>query len=82
MSPTPVGANAPAPTPQGGSATCTPRSGIIEITAVDGSITGYLANVTTQFGQYGFSPNKTDAIQVTAHCDGDRFDLTTSVRNH
>ncbi|GJE94548.1 hypothetical protein PsYK624_107180 [Phanerochaete sordida] len=82
VSPTPIGANSPAPTPQAGSATCTPRSGIIEITAVDGSIAGYLANVTTQFGQYGFSSNKADAIQVTAHCDGDRFDLTTSDPNY
>ena len=81
VSPTPIGANSPAPTQQvSGSDSCTPRTGIIEITSTDGSITGYLANVTTRFGQYGFSPNKTDAIQVQAHCDDDRFDLTTIVR--
>lgn len=78
-SPTPVTAAAgPAATPV--SAACTPRSGIVEITSTDGTVTGYLADVTTRFGQYGFSPNKTDAIQVQAHCDGKRFDLTTLVR--
>ncbi|EKM58240.1 uncharacterized protein PHACADRAFT_252417 [Phanerochaete carnosa HHB-10118-sp] len=78
VSPTPVGANSPAPTQQAsGSGSCTQRSGIIEIASVDRSISGYLANVTTRFGQYGFSPNKGDAIEVLAHCDGDRFDLTT-----
>lgn len=78
-SPTPVAdASSPAATPV--SAACTPRSGIVEITSTDGSVTGYLADITTRFGQYGFSPNKTDAIQVQAHCDGSRFDLTTLVR--
>ena len=79
-SPTPVvDAAGAAPTPVN-AASCTPRSGIIEITSTDGSITGYLADITTRFGQYGFSPNKTDAIQVHAHCDGNRFDVTTLVR--
>jgi len=78
VSPTPVGANSPAPTQQAtGSGSCTPRTGTIEMTSADGSIVGYLANVATRFGQFGFSPDKTDAIQVQAHCDGDRFDLTT-----
>lgn len=79
-SPTPVSdASGAAPTPVS-AASCTPRTGIIEITSADGSINGYLADVTTRFGQYGFSPNKEDAITIFAHCDGDRFDLTTSVR--
>ncbi|KIP11195.1 hypothetical protein PHLGIDRAFT_33538 [Phlebiopsis gigantea 11061_1 CR5-6] len=76
-SPTPVvDAAGAAPTPVNG-ASCSPRSGLIEITSTDGSITGYLADITTRFGQYGFSPNKTDAIEVQVHCDGNRFDITT-----
>lgn len=78
VSPTPVGANSPAPTPQNaGSSFCTPRTGVIEITSLDGTTKGYLANVTTLFGQYGFSPKREDAMQVQALCDGERFDIVT-----
>ena len=56
-----------------------PRDGIVEIIDGDSNVLGYLGDVTTQFGQYGYCPEREKAMKVHANCDGDRFNLMTVV---
>lgn len=68
----------PQPTPVNpGKAYCMPRDGIVEIIDGDSNVLGYLGDVTTQFGQYGYCPEREKAMKVHANCDGDRFNLMT-----
>jgi hypothetical protein len=66
---------------------CSPRNGVIHVSAAgtpgDNSrpaLDGYLSRTGNEFGEYGYTTNRTDALTVTINdCNGAPFDIISSV---
>lgn len=64
---------------------CTPRSGVVHVTSPEAEgrpqLNGFLSMRANRFGQYGYTADKNDALEVTVNdCTGTPFDITSSVR--
>ena len=72
------------PQPPGGG--CKPRNGVVHVTSPGGQaggrtqLDGYLSSPANEFGEYGYTTDRAQALKVTIdNCNGSPFDLLSTV---